>query len=45
MKIFVRLNKEKAITVILVTHDPDVSAVASRRIHLLDGRIVREEKS
>jgi putative ABC transport system ATP-binding protein len=45
MKIFVRLNKEKAITVILVTHDPDISAVASRRIHLLDGRIVREEKS
>jgi putative ABC transport system ATP-binding protein len=45
MKIFVRLNKEKAITVILVTHDPDVSGVASRRIHLLDGRIVREEKS
>jgi putative ABC transport system ATP-binding protein len=45
MKIFVHLNKEKAITVILVTHDPNIAAVASRRIHLLDGRVVREEKS
>jgi len=45
MKIFIRLNKEKDITVILVTHDPDVAAAASRRIHLRDGRVVREEKS
>jgi len=45
VKIFIRLNKEKAITVILVTHDPDVAAAANRRIHLRDGRIVREEKS
>ncbi|MFN7964644.1 MAG: ABC transporter ATP-binding protein [Acidobacteriota bacterium] len=30
-------------TVILVTHDPAVAALADRRIHLRDGRIEREE--
>ncbi|MBN2199798.1 MAG: ABC transporter ATP-binding protein [Candidatus Aminicenantes bacterium] len=45
MKIFKRLNREKDITIILVTHDPDVAAVSGRRIHLKDGRIVREERN
>ncbi len=45
MKIFIRLNKEKNITIILVTHDPDVAAIAGRRIHLRDGRVVREERN
>ena len=31
-------------TLILVTHDPAVAALADRRIHLLDGRIERDEK-
>ena len=26
-------------TIILITHDPDVAAVASRQVHLRDGRI------
>jgi ABC-type lipoprotein export system ATPase subunit len=30
---------------VLVTHDPAVAALADRRIHLLDGRIEREERS
>jgi len=45
MKIFTRLNKEKDITIILVTHDPDVAAIAGRKIHLKDGRVVREERN
>jgi putative ABC transport system ATP-binding protein len=45
MKIFQKLNKEKNITLILVTHDPMVGSQAKRRIHLRDGRIVKEEKS
>ncbi|MBM3296160.1 MAG: ABC transporter ATP-binding protein [Candidatus Aminicenantes bacterium] len=44
IKIFIRLNREKNITIILVTHDPDVAAIAGRRIHLKDGRVVREER-
>jgi putative ABC transport system ATP-binding protein len=43
MSIFKKLNEEKNITVILVTHDSNVAHIAHRRIHLLDGQIVKEE--
>ncbi|HSB80317.1 MAG TPA: ABC transporter ATP-binding protein [Candidatus Methylomirabilis sp.] len=43
MAIFQRLNRENGITVILVTHEPDVAAYASRAIHFRDGRIVQDE--
>jgi putative ABC transport system ATP-binding protein len=43
MAIFQRLNREKGITIILVTHEPDVAAYASRIIHFRDGRIVKDE--
>ena len=43
MAIFQRLNRENGITVILVTHEPDVAAYASRAIHFKDGRIVQDE--
>ncbi|OGD12599.1 MAG: macrolide ABC transporter ATP-binding protein [Candidatus Aminicenantes bacterium RBG_13_62_12] len=45
MRIFNALNKQQNITVILVTHDPDVAALARRSIHLKDGRIIKEMKS
>ncbi len=41
--IFKKLNEEKNITIILVTHDQNVAQIAHRRIHLLDGQIVKEE--
>ncbi len=44
MEIFKKLNQEKKITVILVTHDPEVAEYANRRIYLRDGQIVKEEK-
>jgi putative ABC transport system ATP-binding protein len=37
------LNKEQKLTVILVSHDPAISARARRVIQLLDGRIVADE--
>ena len=43
MAIFQRLNREKGITNILVTHEPDVAAYASSIIHFRDGRIVKDE--
>ena len=43
MDIFQKLNQEKKITIILVTHDPDVAAIARRRIYLRDGQIIKEE--
>ncbi len=42
MKIFCDLHRE-GITVILVTHEPDVAQLADRIIELRDGSIVRDE--
>ncbi len=39
------LNRERGTTLIIVTHDPDVSAAAQRVIHLRDGLIVGEGES
>jgi len=43
LDIFQRLNRENGITVILVTHEPDIAAYASRTIQFRDGRIRRDE--
>ena len=44
MAIFQRLNRENGITVILVTHEPDVAAYASRDIVFRDGHILKDER-
>lgn len=43
MELFVKLNNESHITVILVTHEPDIAAYSKRIIRFLDGRIVSDE--
>jgi len=40
MGIFQRLNREKGITIIMITHEPDIAAFAKRNILFKDGRIV-----
>ena len=45
MELFVRLNKEKKITIVLVTHEPDISAYSRRIIRFLDGRIVSDREN
>ena len=42
LDIFDALNHERGITVVMVTHDPDVAARAGRTVHLLDGQISDE---
>jgi putative ABC transport system ATP-binding protein len=37
-----KLNRERGITVVVVTHEPDVAACASRVITMRDGRIVSD---
>lgn len=44
MEIFKKLNQEKNITVILVTHDSEVAQIAHQRIYLRDGLIEKEER-
>ncbi|MBU6133772.1 MULTISPECIES: ABC transporter ATP-binding protein [Staphylococcus] len=43
MELFMKLNKEYNTTMILVTHDRKVADKADRIIHILDGRVQREE--
>lgn len=45
MEIFSKLNQEENITIILVTHDPDVAAFTRKRIYLRDGQIEKEERN
>jgi ABC-type lipoprotein export system ATPase subunit len=42
IQLFRRLNEENGITVILVTHDPEIARNAKRIIALRDGRIVQD---
>jgi putative ABC transport system ATP-binding protein len=43
MELFVRLNQESGITVILVTHEPDIAAFGKRIIRFSDGHIISDE--
>jgi putative ABC transport system ATP-binding protein len=43
LDLLVAMRAEDGATLVLVTHDPAVAALADRRIHLRDGRIEREE--
>jgi putative ABC transport system ATP-binding protein len=43
MELLVRLNTEKGITVILVTHEEEMAQYAKRCIRFLDGRIQSDD--
>jgi len=44
IEIFRKLNEEKKITMIIVTHDAGISRHAQQRLYLRDGEIIKEEK-
>jgi putative ABC transport system ATP-binding protein len=44
LELLARLRRESGTTLVLVTHDPSVAALADRCVHLLDGRVDREER-
>ena len=43
MEIFQRLNRERAITLVLVTHEPDIAQYAQRIVVFKDGKIKNDE--
>ncbi len=45
IKILRKLNEEKGVTEIIVTHDPSITRFTHRIIHIRDGLIVREEEN
>src|SRR2546421_6283318 len=42
MEIFQRLNRERSITLVLVTHEPDIAQYAQRVVVFKDGRIQKD---
>jgi len=42
MEVFQKLNDD-GLTIVLVTHEPDIAQFAKRRIHFRDGKIQRDE--
>jgi putative ABC transport system ATP-binding protein len=45
MGLLVRLNEERGVTVVMVTHEPDVAAYAAREIVFRDGLISNDTKN
>ena len=43
MAIFQRLNREEGMTMVVVTHDPDVASYSGRIIHFKDGKLRKDE--
>jgi putative ABC transport system ATP-binding protein len=39
MELIGQLNRERGITVLMVTHEPDMAEFASRQVHFVDGRV------
>jgi len=44
MQLISRLNHERGITVLMVTHDPTSAAYAERQVRFVDGQIVADER-
>jgi putative ABC transport system ATP-binding protein len=42
MGLLLALNRDHGITVLMVTHEPDMAAYAHRMVHFLDGRIAKD---
>jgi putative ABC transport system ATP-binding protein len=45
MAIFQRLNQELGITIIMITHEPDIASFAKRNILFRDGKIIDDRKN
>lgn len=43
MELLTKLNGEQGITVIMVTHEPDMAAYARRIVHFVDGQVAQDE--
>jgi macrolide transport system ATP-binding/permease protein len=44
MQTLVRLNRQHGVTIVVVTHEPDIAAYADRVVTMRDGRILSDER-
>lgn len=44
MEILTRLNRDHGLTIVMVTHEPDVAAYTQRCVHFLDGAIAVDKR-
>ena len=44
LEMLVKSNRELGQTTLMITHNPEAAAIASRILYMRDGQIVREEK-
>jgi putative ABC transport system ATP-binding protein len=44
MEILTRLNRDRGLTIVMVTHEPDVAAYTQRCVHFLDGAIAVDKR-
>jgi macrolide transport system ATP-binding/permease protein len=44
MDVLVALNRERRVTVIIVTHEPDIAAYADRVVTMRDGTVISDER-
>jgi putative ABC transport system ATP-binding protein len=45
MDLLTGLNREQGITVVMVTHEPDMAAYAKRTVHFLDGLVASDKQN
>ncbi|MBV5297439.1 MAG: macrolide ABC transporter ATP-binding protein, partial [Rhodoferax sp.] len=43
MGLLLALNRDHGITVLMVTHEPDMAAYARRMVHFVDGHLAKDE--
>ena len=45
MKLLAALNRDRGLTIVMVTHEPDMAAYAARTVRFLDGRIASDTRT
>ncbi len=45
MRLLSTLNSEQGLTIVMVTHEPDMAAYAQRRVHFVDGLVAETEET
>ncbi len=45
MDLLVALNRDQGITILMVTHEPDMARYAKRIVHFLDGRVDSDHRN